>query len=107
MPGPVRRRGRHLLEAHSKGLVDTSFIDASAARVLELLHKTGKSQIPDWKEEPERAVDLPEHRKILRRAGAEGLCPFKRDGNVKSANETCRHCSTEERQDDLAPHRSR
>lgn len=72
MPGPVRRRGKHLLEAHRQGLVDTSFIDASASRVLELLHKTGKSQIPDWKEEPEHAEDLPEHRKILRRAGAEG-----------------------------------
>ncbi|KAF4775276.1 hypothetical protein HER10_EVM0008621 [Colletotrichum scovillei] len=79
MPGPVRRRGSHLLEAHSKGLVDPSFIDASAARVLELLHKTGKSQIPDWKEEPERAVDLPEHRKILRRAGAEGIVLLKND----------------------------
>jgi hypothetical protein len=42
---------------------------ASALRVLELVHKTGKSDIPDWQEGPEKAVDLPEHRAILRRAG--------------------------------------
>lgn len=72
MPGPVRRRGKHLLDAYKKGLVDETFIDASAARVLELLHKVGKSGITDWKEGKEKAVDLPEHRAILRRAGAEG-----------------------------------
>ncbi|KAF6838663.1 hypothetical protein CMUS01_04514 [Colletotrichum musicola] len=82
MPGPVRRRGKHLLEAHRRGLVDTSFIDASASRVLELLHKTGKSQIPDWKEQPERAEDLPEHRKILRRAGTEGIVLLKNEKSI-------------------------
>lgn len=73
MPGPVRRRGKHLIEAHRQGLVDTSYIDASTLRVLELLHKTGKSDIPDWKEGQEKADDLAEHRAILRRAGAEGM----------------------------------
>lgn len=75
MPGPVRRRGKHLLEAHRQGLVDAPFIDASASRVLELIHKTGKAQIPDWQEGPEQASDLPEHRAILRRAAAEGEQP--------------------------------
>ncbi|KAI8293164.1 putative beta-glucosidase K [Colletotrichum sp. SAR11_240] len=82
MPGPVRRRGKHLLEAHRQGLVDSSFIDASASRVLELVHKTGKSKIPDWKEGPEQAVDLPEHRSILRRAGAEGIVLLKNEGDI-------------------------
>ncbi|KAI8305098.1 putative beta-glucosidase K [Colletotrichum sp. SAR11_59] len=82
MPGPVRRRGKHLLEAHRQGLVDNSFIDASASRVLELVHKTGKSKIPDWKERPEQAVDLPEHRSILRRAGAEGIVLLKNEGDI-------------------------
>ena len=72
MPGPVRRRGKHLLGASNKGLVNETFIDTSASRVLELLYKVGKSDIPDWKEGKEKAVDLPEHRAILRRAGAEG-----------------------------------
>ncbi|KAK2758461.1 glycoside hydrolase family 3 domain protein [Colletotrichum kahawae] len=82
MPGPVRRRGKHLLEAHRQGLVDNSFIDASTSRVLELVYKTGKSNIPDWKEGPEQAVDLPEHRAILRRAGAEGIVLLKNDSEI-------------------------
>ncbi|EQB54769.1 hypothetical protein CGLO_05348 [Colletotrichum gloeosporioides Cg-14] len=82
MPGPVRRRGKHLLEAHRQGLVDSSFIDASASRVLELVHKTGKSKIPDWREGPEQAVDLPEHRAILRRAGAEGIVLLKNETGI-------------------------
>ncbi|KAH7000508.1 glycoside hydrolase superfamily [Ilyonectria destructans] len=77
MPGPVRRRGKHLLEAHSKGLVETSVIDASVIRLLELLYKTGKSQIPDWQEGQEKASDLPEHRSILRHAGADGIVLLK------------------------------
>ncbi|KAM0335754.1 hypothetical protein ACHAQA_000804 [Verticillium albo-atrum] len=82
MPGPVRRRGKHLIDAHSKGLIDVSFIDASASRVLELVHKVGKAEIPDWKEGPEKAVDLPEHRAILRRAGAEGIVLLKNSDNI-------------------------
>ncbi|KAJ4256058.1 hypothetical protein NW762_009132 [Fusarium torreyae] len=79
---PVRRRGKHLIDAYQKGLVDLSFIDASASRVLELLHKTGKSDIPDWKEGKEKADDLPEHRAILRRAGAEGIVLLKNSANI-------------------------
>ncbi|KAM0420805.1 hypothetical protein ACHAPT_011466 [Fusarium lateritium] len=82
MPGPVRRRGKHLVDAYQKGLVDQSYIDASASRVLELLYKTGKSDIPDWKEGPEKADDLPEHRKILRQAGAEGIVLLKNSGGI-------------------------
>lgn len=82
MPGPVRRRGKHLLDAHSKGLIDTSYIDASALRILEVVHKVGKHSKPDWQEGPERAVDLPEHRAILRRAGAEGIVLLKNQGGV-------------------------
>ena len=72
MPGPIRRRGKHLINAHQQGLVDLTYIDASALRVLELLHKTGKSGNPDWEEGSEKADDLPGHRKILRRAAGEG-----------------------------------
>ncbi|KAM5344417.1 hypothetical protein ACJ41O_012953 [Fusarium nematophilum] len=82
MPGPIRRRGEHLLDAHRQGLIDTSFIDASASRLLELLHKTGKSDNPDWQEGPEKADDLPEHRKILRKAGGEGIVLLKNASNI-------------------------
>lgn len=72
MPGPTRRRGKHILDALEKGLIDSSFVDDSARRMLELVYKTGKSQYPDWEESGEVAIDLPEHRVLLRRAGAEG-----------------------------------
>ncbi|KAF5558868.1 beta-glucosidase B [Fusarium phyllophilum] len=82
MPGPVRRRGKHLIDAYQKGLVDLSFIDASASRVLELVHKVGKSSIPDWKEGNEKADDLPVHRAIFRRAGAEGIVLLKNSAKL-------------------------
>ncbi|KAM0227093.1 hypothetical protein ACHAPO_011824 [Fusarium lateritium] len=82
MPGPVRRRGKHLIDAYRKGLVDLSFIDASASRVLELLHKTGKSDVPDWKEGEEKADNLSKHRAILRHAGAEGIVLLKNSANI-------------------------
>ncbi|KPM35415.1 Beta-glucosidase B [Neonectria ditissima] len=82
MPGPVRRRGKHLLEAHRQGLVETSVIDASVIRLLELLYKVGKSQIPDWKEGKEQATDLLEHRSILRKAGADGIVLLKNSASI-------------------------
>ncbi|KLP15911.1 beta-glucosidase [Fusarium fujikuroi] len=82
MPGPVRRRGKHLIDAYQKGLVDLSFIDASASRVLELVHKVGKSSVPDWEESNEKADGLPEHRAIFRRAGAEGIVLLKNSAKL-------------------------
>ncbi|KAF4980215.1 hypothetical protein FZEAL_3726 [Fusarium zealandicum] len=87
MPGPIRRRGQHLIDAHKKGLVDLSFIDISASRLLELLYKTGKSEDPDWQEGPERADDLPEHREILHRAGGEGIVLLKNTNDVLPLSE--------------------
>ncbi|KAH8588458.1 glycoside hydrolase superfamily [Bisporella sp. PMI_857] len=79
MPGPVRRRGKYLIEAYRNGFVDESDIERCAIRVLELLHKTGKSVEPDWKEPKEQAIDLPEHRTILRRSAAEGIVLLKNE----------------------------
>lgn len=82
MPGPTRRRGKHLLEAHRQGLLDTATIDASAERVLALIERIGKSQSPPSKEAPERAVDLPDHREIMRRAGADGIVLLRNNNNL-------------------------
>lgn len=73
MPGPIRRRGQHLINAYKEGLLDLSYIDVSAIRVLELLYKSGKADNPDWQEGKEKADNLPEHREILRRAGGDGI----------------------------------
>lgn len=82
MPGPTRRRGEHLLEAHRQGLLDTTTIDASAERLLTLIERIGKSQSPLSKEAPERAVDLPEHREIMRKAGADGIVLLRNNKNL-------------------------
>ncbi|KAF4441149.1 Beta-glucosidase B [Fusarium acutatum] len=81
-PGFVRRKGKHLIDAYQKGLVDVSFIGASASRVLELLHKVGKSSIPDWNQGKEKADDLPEYRAIFRQAGAEGIVLLKNSSKL-------------------------
>lgn len=73
MPGPVRRRGKFLLQAYQEGLVNTADIDESTRRVLELIHKCGKSSLGNVEEPPEEAVDLPQHREILRKAAEEGM----------------------------------
>ncbi|KAL3488710.1 glycoside hydrolase superfamily [Aspergillus germanicus] len=82
MPGPVKRRGKHLIEAHKQGLISEARIDECATRMLQLLHRVGKSTKPDWKEPAEEAVDLPEHREIMRRAGAEGIVLLKNEQNI-------------------------
>ncbi|RDW61743.1 beta-glucosidase H [Aspergillus mulundensis] len=82
MPGPVKRRGKHLIEAHKQGLISEARIDECATRMLKLLHRVGKSSEPDWKEPGEKAVDLPEHRAIMRRCAAEGIVLLKNEKNV-------------------------
>ncbi|XWX00771.1 hypothetical protein V2A60_008792 [Cordyceps javanica] len=82
MPGPVRRRGKHLLDAHAQGLIDVKYIDESATRILELIHKTGKHKYDNWKEGQEKASDLPEHRALLRQAGAEGIVLLKNEAET-------------------------
>jgi beta-glucosidase len=72
MPGPVRRRGKYLLSALKEGHLEVSHVDACVRRVLKLLHRTGKYKKHAWKEAPEMAIDLPQHRAILRKAASEG-----------------------------------
>lgn len=72
MPGPVRRRGKYLLEAIKLGFLTEQHINVCAARILQLLHRTGKYKVQNWQEKREQAVDLPKHRAILREAAADG-----------------------------------
>lgn len=82
MPGPIRRRGKYLVDAFNRGLIEEKYINESAERVLMLIHRTGKAKIPDWQESEEQAVDLPEHRAIMRRAGAESIVLLKNTANL-------------------------
>ncbi|MGH1489135.1 MAG: glycoside hydrolase family 3 C-terminal domain-containing protein [Acidimicrobiales bacterium] len=70
MPGPPLALGPKLLAAVEAGDVPMSVLDARAATVIDLAvraDRLGKT------EEPERSVDLPEERELVRRAAADGM----------------------------------
>ncbi|MEM7271940.1 MAG: glycoside hydrolase family 3 C-terminal domain-containing protein [Actinomycetota bacterium] len=69
MPGPARALGPKLLAAVEAGEVPMPVLDARAARVVELSVRSGRLGVA---EEPERSIDLPEERALIRRAAAAG-----------------------------------
>src|SRR6266699_3493251 len=79
MPEP-RWRGEKLLEAVQQGEVKETTIDTSVRRLLQLLVKAGLFEHPQ--EGPEQAIDLPEHRALIREAGAEGIVLLKNEQHV-------------------------
>jgi beta-glucosidase len=82
MPGPSRKRTPALInEAIENGLLDPATIDERARCVLNLLKKTRK--FSDRRDlGPERAVDLPEHRALIREAGGEGVVLLKNSNSI-------------------------
>jgi len=79
MPSP-RWRGEKLLEAVERGEVAEATIDSSVRRLLQLLVKAGLFESRE--EVPERAIDLAEHRMLIREAGAEGIVLLKNEHNL-------------------------
>jgi beta-glucosidase len=80
MPGPPRWRGERLLAAVEAGEVTRRAIDEAARRMLGAIERAGAFAHPEIPEE--RAIDLPEHRALLREAAAEGIVLLKNDGAV-------------------------
>ena len=80
MPGPGVWFGQGLLEAVQNGAVAERTIDEKVRRLLEVLEKAGRFESPE--DTVETALDRPEDRVLLRRAGAEGCVLLKNDGNV-------------------------
>lgn len=78
MPGPPRHRGALLVAAVRDGLVSAKAVRASARQVLRLLERVGAFEQPGIP--AEQAPDLPEHRALIRRAGAAGTVLLKNDG---------------------------
>ena len=78
MPGPTRDRGAKLVAAVKAGTVSAEKVRERAGNVLRLMVRTGA--ISDHKAFVERADDRPEHRALIRRAGAEGAVLVKNDG---------------------------
>ena len=78
MPGPTRDRGDKLVAAVQNGEVAPETVRMSALRMLRLFDRTGA--LDTTNEPPERADDRPEHRALIRRAGAEAMVLLKNDG---------------------------
>ncbi|HEU5379549.1 MAG TPA: glycoside hydrolase family 3 C-terminal domain-containing protein [Ktedonobacteraceae bacterium] len=80
MPGPGFWRGEALLQAVQNGEVAEATIDESVRRLLLLLKRAGSFE--HSAEEPEQAIDRPEHRALTRLAAAESLVLLKNAGQV-------------------------
>src|SRR5437764_6423464 len=79
MPFP-KWRGEKLLQAVERGEVEEATIDTSVRRLLQLLVKAGLFE--QQQEEPEQGTDLPEHRTLIREAGAEGCVLLRNEQQV-------------------------
>ena len=78
MPGPARDRGAKLVAAVTAGEVAPATVRDRARNVLRLMQRTGALSAPVTF--AERAEDRPEHRALIRRAGAEAAVLLKNDG---------------------------
>jgi beta-glucosidase len=78
MPGPSQHRGAKLVEAVRAGQVSTEQVKDSARRMLRLISRVGGFEQPTIPEE--QAIDKPEHRALIRRAGGEGIVLLKNNG---------------------------
>jgi beta-glucosidase len=79
MPTPLWR-GQKLLEAVKRGEVTEATIDISVRRLLQLLIRA--DLFGSTKVTPEQDRDLPEHRTLIRQAGAEGIVLLKNEQQV-------------------------
>ena len=71
MPGPPVWRGAKLAAAIEAGQVDEAAVDDAVERVLRTMECTGVFAEPETG--PERGIDRPEHRLLIRLAGAEAM----------------------------------
>ncbi len=78
MPGPAVERGPKLVQAVRDGRLPPSAVRACARRVLQLIERVGGFAQPGIP--AERADDVPAHRALIRRLGAEGAVLLKNDG---------------------------
>nr|WP_244466936.1 glycoside hydrolase family 3 N-terminal domain-containing protein [Devosia geojensis] len=78
MPGPTRDRGDKLVAAVKSGEVKAATVRERALNVLRLMDRTGA--LTDTRAFEERADDRPEHRALIRRAGAEAAVLLKNEG---------------------------
>jgi beta-glucosidase len=88
MPGPPRDRGQKLTDAVKSGAVSEATLRQRVIAMLRLMQRVGS--LDDHRDFQEAAHDRPEHRALIRRAGAEaavllknnGVLPLKVEGSI-------------------------
>lgn len=85
MPGPTRDRGAKLVAAVQAGTVSAATVRERAGNMLRLMRRVGS--LEDHRPFEERAEDRPEHRALIRRAGAEGAVLLQNDGLLPLSRE--------------------
>jgi len=78
MPGPPRDRGQKLIAAVKSGAVSAETLRKRVIAMLRLMERVGS--LDDARDFKETANDRPEHRALIRRAGAEGAVLLKNNG---------------------------
>jgi len=80
MPGPAIYYGEALLQAVQSGEVDEATIDDKVRRLFAVMERGGRFDAPD--DTTETALDRPEDRVLLRRAGAEAMVLLRNERNA-------------------------
>ncbi len=78
MPGATRDRGEKLVEAVKRGEVSETTLNDRVLAILRLMERTGA--LDDHSDFIELADDRPEHRALIRKAGAAGSVLLKNAG---------------------------
>jgi len=80
MPGPTRDRGALLVQAVHDGLVGAETVRERALAMLRLMERVGS--LSDHRPLDEHADNRPEHRALIRQAGAAGTVLMKNDATL-------------------------
>ncbi|KAF2242788.1 glycoside hydrolase family 3 protein [Trematosphaeria pertusa] len=81
MPGPTRHRSYKVVkDAVKAGEVSEATINDRARNVLELIEKVGGFENPEIP--PERSIDNPEHRKLIRDVACQGVVLLKNNDGI-------------------------
>ena len=81
MPGPASwLKTEHVRAALEAGDTDEAHIDDKVRRQLRTIERVGAFENPEL--QPEQAIDRPEHRVLIRRAGAESMVLLKNEGDI-------------------------
>lgn len=75
MPGPARWMGEHVRIALEAGDLSLAELDDKMRRLLRTIKRAGAFEQPDLA--PERSMDKPEHRRLIREAGGEAIVLLK------------------------------